>query len=100
MLKRFLPILTIVGVTWLVFLLNNGLWSGHLTQHGIIPRHLDSLPGILWAPFLHVSFQHLAANTLPLLILGGLLCARSRGEFLAVTILGRASPDGERACRC
>ena len=88
MFKRFAPILTLTAACWLVFLLNNLIWQGHLAQHGIIPRQLGSLTGILWAPFLHASYQHLAANTLPLLILGGIICGRSRGEFVVVTVAG------------
>jgi membrane associated rhomboid family serine protease len=71
-----------------VFVVNNLLWNGHLLQYGIIPRHLNGLPGIICAPFLHASFQHLAANTVPLLVLGGILCARSRAEFTGVTVAG------------
>lgn len=88
MLKRFTPILALTAVCWLVFLANELFWHGELARHGIIPRHLSGLPGILWAPFLHVSFQHLAANTAPLLILGAILCGRSKGEFAAVTAAG------------
>jgi membrane associated rhomboid family serine protease len=88
MLKRFTPILTLTAACWLVFVLDNLIWHGHLAQHGIIPRHLGSLTGILWSPFLHTSYQHLAANTLPLLILGGILCARGKGQFVAVTVGG------------
>jgi len=62
--------------------------DGHLTQFGIRPRHLSSLPGIIWSPFLHTSFRHLGANSLPLLILGGIICARSRSEFALVTAAG------------
>ncbi len=88
MLKRFAPILILGAASWLVFFINNALWHGQLTQYGIVPRHLGALPGILWAPFLHASWAHLLANTLPLLVLGGLLCARQPGEFIGVTILG------------
>jgi membrane associated rhomboid family serine protease len=88
MLKRFAPIIILTAVCWVVFALNNLILQGHLNQHGIIPRHLGSLPGILWTPFLHGSYQHLAANTLPLLILGGIVCARGRGEFVVITIGG------------
>ena len=35
-----------------------------------------------------MSFQHLAANTPPLLILGAILCGRSKGEFAAATAAG------------
>jgi len=87
-MKRFTPILTLVAVCWVVFAVNNLILGGALTPHGIIPRRIGSLPGIIWSPFLHASFGHLAANTLPLLILGGILCARSRAEFIAVTAGG------------
>jgi len=33
----------------MVFLANNVLGHGQLTQYGIIPRHLNGLPGILGA---------------------------------------------------
>src|SRR5437867_315705 len=88
LLRRFAPIIAISAVCWLVFVLNNLIGAGHLSRYGIIPRQLSSLPGILWAPFLHGSFRHLAANTVPLLILGGILCARSQREFALVTLGG------------
>jgi membrane associated rhomboid family serine protease len=87
-LKRFTPIIALTALCWLVFVVNNVTDDGHLTRYGIVPRHVGSLPGIIWAPLLHVSFRHLAANTIPLLVLGGILCARSRMEFAAVTLGG------------
>ena len=88
MLKRFTPIIALTGICWLVFVVNNLMLDGRLLQYGIIPRHLSGLWGILWAPFLHGSSTHLAANTVPLLILGAILCARGRGEFIIVTMGG------------
>ena len=88
MLKRLSPVLVLIGICWLVFGVNVLLWHGQLNRYGIVPRHLWSLPGILWAPFLHGSLRHLTANTLPLLVLGGILCGRSRMEFAEVTIGG------------
>ena len=86
--KRFTPIITMVALCWLVFVINNLLWNGYLNRYGILPRHLGSLPGILWAPFLHDSFEHLAANTLPLLILGAIICARNKSEFAVIAAAG------------
>ncbi|HWQ90956.1 MAG TPA: rhomboid family intramembrane serine protease [Clostridia bacterium] len=88
MLKRFTPVLVIVALCWIVFWTNYLIWHGQLNQYGIIPRRLDSLAGILWAPFLHASLKHLTANTLPLLLLGGIICARGQKEFNAVTAYG------------
>jgi membrane associated rhomboid family serine protease len=87
-IKRFTPILLLTAVCWLVFLVNNVFLKGHFDQYGITPRQVSSLPGIIYAPFLHASYEHLAANTLPLLILGAIICGRSRREFVVVTVLG------------
>ena len=87
-LSRFTPILTLVVVCWVVFVVNNLMLHMQLNQDGIIPRRIGSLPGIVFAPFLHGSYKHLAANSLPLLILGAILCARSKGEFIAVSVCG------------
>jgi membrane associated rhomboid family serine protease len=88
LLKRFVPIIVLTALCWLAWLFDLLVCQGSLNRFGIQPRHLDSLPGIIWAPFLHASFRHLAANTLPLLVLGGLLCGRGRGEFAVVTVAG------------
>lgn len=88
LLGRFAPLIALVAACWLVFVFNNLLGHGNLNRYGIIPRHLSSLPGIFWAPFLHESFRHLAANTPPLLVLGGILCARGRREFIVLTLGG------------
>ncbi len=61
------------------------LLDGTLRQDGIRPRHLDGLEGILWAPLLHQNWQHLAANTVPVLVLGFLALAGGIGQFIAVT---------------
>ena len=88
MLKRFTPIIALTAACWMVFVLNALLWHGDLARHGIVPRRVDSLTGILWSPFLHASYAHIAANTVPLLILGGIVCTRGKGTFAVVTIGG------------
>ena len=88
MLKQFIPIIALTAICWGVLLLNTLICNGNLIQYGITPRHLSGLAGIICAPFLHASFPHLAANTLPLLVLGAIICGRSRSEFLVVTVLG------------
>lgn len=51
----------------------------------LVPRSIEGLPGILSAPLVHGSFAHLLANTVPLLILGGMVVARGVAYYLAVT---------------
>lgn len=88
MLRRLTPILTLLALCWLIFATNQLLWHGQLNQYGIVPRRIASLPGIVWSPLLHGSFSHLVANTLPLLVMGGIVCGRSKSEFAFVAIAG------------
>lgn len=37
---------------------------------GIHPLHANGLPGIIFSPFIHAGFKHLAANSVPFLVLG------------------------------
>jgi membrane associated rhomboid family serine protease len=60
--------------------------GGALDKEGIRPRQLDGLDGILWAPLLHHGWQHLAANTVPVLVLGFFALAGGVGQFVAVTV--------------
>ncbi|HEY2724337.1 MAG TPA: rhomboid family intramembrane serine protease [Pseudonocardiaceae bacterium] len=59
--------------------------GGALSREGIRPRQLDGLDGVLWAPLLHAGWQHLVANTIPVLVLGFFVLANGVGQFLAVT---------------
>jgi membrane associated rhomboid family serine protease len=54
---------------------------------GIVPRTERGLFGIFFAPFLHGSFSHLTANTLPFLILGWLIMLRSTEDFVVVSLV-------------
>jgi membrane associated rhomboid family serine protease len=40
---------------------------------GILPRSWEGLPGIVTSPFIHADFSHLAANAVPMFILGSAL---------------------------
>ena len=52
----------------------------------LVPRRIEGLPGILSAPLVHGSFAHLVANTVPLLILGGMVVARGVAYYFAMTV--------------
>ncbi|MFG1962224.1 rhomboid family intramembrane serine protease [Nonomuraea sp. NPDC049028] len=56
-------------------------------EFGIIGWDPSGLVGIFFAPFLHVGFGHLMANSLPLLILGFLAALRGLGRFFAASLL-------------
>lgn len=62
--------------------------AGHrLDRYGIAPRQLDGLDGIVWAPFLHLGFGHLIANTIPFALLGGAIALGSAQRFVMVTVI-------------
>jgi membrane associated rhomboid family serine protease len=57
-----------------------------LDEFGIRPRTLRGLTGIGLSPFLHVGFGHLVSNSLPFLLLGGLLMTGGRRLFILVSV--------------
>jgi len=61
-----------VGMLWLVRIFEVVLHID-LSHLGIYPRSPEGLVGILVAPLVHASLDHLLANTLPVLILGSAL---------------------------
>ncbi len=76
----------LIFLIWVLELIDWLIFDGALDGYGIKPRTANGLIGILYAPFLHGGFGHLMANTMPILILGGLIIV-SRGlkEFFIVT---------------
>jgi len=58
-----------VALIWLIDVVNWAL-DLELRSFGVRPRQLAGLPGILLAPLLHGGPLHLAANSVPLLVLG------------------------------
>jgi membrane associated rhomboid family serine protease len=54
---------------------------------GVRPRTLRGLFGIVFAPFLHVSFAHLIANTIPFLVLGAAIALGGVRQTLEVTVI-------------
>ena len=66
-------LLLFVGAMWFVRLLDVLTpGAGSAAGVGVVPRTLGGLEGILVAPFIHANFDHLLANTVPLLVLGAL----------------------------
>lgn len=62
------------------------LMDNRLAEYGIVPRTMDGLWGIPLAPFLHGGFGHVLSNTVPLLMLGGLVATRGWQTLLGVTL--------------
>ncbi len=57
-----------VALLWIIYFL--GVISPlELRIHGIIPRTVQGLPGILFSPFLHAGVGHLLSNSVALAVL-------------------------------
>ena len=52
---------------------------------GIEPRSVSGLIGIITAPFVHLSWQHLISNAIPFLIFGFLVMVHGVKQFIAIT---------------
>lgn len=75
-----------VGIAWALEILDFFL-LGSLDPFGIKPRTLSGLPGIGTMSFLHGGFGHLLSNTLPFLMLGGIVLMGGRKVFFTATFM-------------
>ena len=73
-----------VVLLWAVEFVDQVLGNG-LDDEGVRPRDDEGLLGIVFAPLLHVGWEHLISNTLPLLVLGFLVFLSGIGRGLAAT---------------
>jgi membrane associated rhomboid family serine protease len=58
-----------------------------LENNGIRPLETDGLTGIIFAPLLHANWGHLAANTVPALVLGFLVTLAGLSRFIYATAI-------------
>ncbi|MCW3066810.1 MAG: Rhomboid family protein [Solirubrobacterales bacterium] len=85
-LDGFRLVAAMAAVMWVVEVVDS-LDSHRLDQWGIKPHHLDGLVGVLTAPFLHVSFNHLISNTVPFLVMGFAIALKGAARVAAVTAI-------------
>jgi membrane associated rhomboid family serine protease len=78
---------TIVVILWFLEILDQLIFRGSFDGFGIRPRTWSGLGQILIAPWLHVGFGHLAANTVPLVVLGWLVMLRRTRDFIVVALV-------------
>ncbi|PZV11593.1 MAG: rhomboid family intramembrane serine protease [Pseudanabaena sp.] len=89
----------LVATFWIIFIFNEALLENvlvistgcglrrGLNALGIEPRSFVGLRGILFAPFLHGSFYHVLANTVPFIVLGWLVMLRNIKDFYFVSVI-------------
>ncbi|RSS61083.1 rhomboid family intramembrane serine protease [Streptomyces sp. WAC07061] len=72
-----------VALLWLIEAVDYA--TGHaLDAYGIVGRDPDTLTGVLTGSFLHYGFDHVASNSVPLLVLGFIAALSGIRRFLAV----------------
>lgn len=100
--EKCLITLFTIAVIMVAIQLVNSLTKGALSSaFGLWPRHLRGLLGVIFSPWLHLSWSHLFSNLPPLLIMSAVLMLRSYSGYiqgsifimivanLAVWLLGR-----------
>jgi membrane associated rhomboid family serine protease len=84
--QGILLLATIVGLMWLVEIINT-LDSNRLGSDGLYARNVGRLWGIITAPFLHASFQHLIDNTIPFVFMGLIIALAGAVRLALVTAI-------------
>lgn len=83
---RVVLLVLYVGSMWATFFLSVAMPFLHLNRHGVVPRTLGGLQGILFAPWLHAGLWHITANTGGLLVLGWLTMWPRIANFWQATV--------------
>lgn len=79
------PVIILISAMWLLEVIDVFLQGG-LDSFGIRSREVDGLVGVPLSPLLHAGFGHLAANTVPFIVLGLLVAWRSDGKIWWITL--------------
>jgi membrane associated rhomboid family serine protease len=80
----FQLVVGMAALMWLVEIVDS-IDHHRLDSWGIEPRDVEGLRGVVAAPFLHASFDHLIGNTVPFVILGLAIALSGLGRVAVVT---------------
>jgi membrane associated rhomboid family serine protease len=83
--RAFVAMCTVVPALALIELIDQRLDGRLDEQLGIRPHQVSGLDGILFAPFVHSGWEHLLANSSPLILLGTFALAAGTKRFLIAT---------------
>lgn len=80
--------LIFIALLWVIQIINSVFFNQGLTTLGVLPRTASGLMGIVFAPFLHGSYEHLIGNSFMLLLLSWILCFYDKDLWLRSLIVG------------
>ena len=80
-----------MGITlclWVITIVDQNTPEWNLTiNYGIKPKIATGILGIFTAPFIHINYPHLIGNTIPFMVLGGMVLFSGRRKFIFTSIL-------------
>lgn len=85
--RAFVVMCAVVPFLALIELIDQRLNNAIDAFAGIRPHEVSGLDGILLAPFVHDGFEHLLANSAPLILLGTFVLATGTRRFLLATLV-------------
>jgi membrane associated rhomboid family serine protease len=75
----------LLGVLWMLWIVDGLFFHNSLKSHGVHPRSTEGLLGILFSPFLHSGLPHIVANTMGIIMLGSLVLMHDISKFFLVS---------------
>jgi membrane associated rhomboid family serine protease len=85
--RAFVAMCAVVPVLFAIEGIDRWLGGRMDVDAGIIPRRIDGIDGVFFAPFLHHGFEHLYSNSIPLILLGTFVLAAGTRRFLLSTLV-------------
>lgn len=80
-------LVSLLLVMWTIEIADTFVFDNWFQSGGIHPRQLDGLDGIAAAPMLHGGWGHITSNSVPWLVLGGLVAVRGWRHWITVTAI-------------
>jgi membrane associated rhomboid family serine protease len=74
-----------LALMWVVETLDTFAFDDGLQVHGIEPRQIDGLEGVVLAPLLHDGWTHIISNSIPFLVLGALVMTYGLRRWITAT---------------
>jgi membrane associated rhomboid family serine protease len=78
--------IAICAVLWVIEIVNQA-GHFHFERHGLRPRDVSGLVGVVTAPFLHSGYGHLLANSVPFILIGWVVLLSGIRAFLTSSAL-------------
>lgn len=86
-LEGLIVLAGLVAIMWILEAVNSLDANRLSNSDGIYARNLDHIWGIFTAPFLHFSWSHLIANTVPFAFMGAIIAVQGARRLVQVTLI-------------